>query len=91
MLLFWILTKLRFFLVLIPINICSSSSVIQVALFRIQMKLSTEKQIKTKQTNKINKQTNKNKNKNKNNNNKNKTKQNQTIDNIWKFEVNMYV
>jgi hypothetical protein len=48
------------------------------------MKLSTEKQIKTKQTNKINKQTNKNKNKNKNknNNNKNKTKQNQTIDNI---------
>ena len=46
------------------------------------MKLSTEKQIKTKQTNKINKQTNKNKNKNKNNNNKNKTKQNQTIDNM---------
>ena len=53
------------------------------------MKLSTEKQIKTKQTNKTNKQTNKNKNKN--NNDKNKTKQNQTIDNIGKFEVNMYV
>jgi hypothetical protein len=47
--------------------------VIQVALSRIQMKLSTEKQIKTKQTNK---QTNKNKKKTKAKTTITKTKQN---------------